>query len=125
MIDGIKSFFGIHSPSKVFADLGEYLPQGFAVGIDKEAVKAVKSSKKMNKDILKGFDFDGIYSKMQNAINFETQKLSASLSTTASVNRNLSANITLQPSNIYMDSTKVGRAVTPTVSKTLSLGGAY
>lgn len=125
MIDGIKSFFGIHSPSKVFADLGEYLPQGFAVGIDKEAVKAVKSSKKMNKDILKGFDFDGMYSKMQNAINFETQKLSASLSTTASVNRNLSANIILQPSNIYMDSTKVGRAVTPTVSKTLSLGGAY
>lgn len=27
IISGVKSFFGIHSPSKVFADLGKYLPQ--------------------------------------------------------------------------------------------------
>lgn len=37
IISGVKSFFGIHSPSKVFADLGKYLPQGFAVGIDKDS----------------------------------------------------------------------------------------
>ena len=105
-VDGVKNAFGIHSPSKLLEDeVGEYLPLGIWKGFDNNLKK--------------------VYSKMQNAINFETQKLSASLSTTASVNRNLSANITLQPSNIYMDSTKVGRAVTPTVSKTLSLGGAY
>lgn len=66
-----------------------------------------------------------VYSKMKSAVDFETQKLSASLSTTATTNRNLTANITVNPSDIYMDSTKVGRAVTPVVSKTLRGAGAY
>ena len=52
MIDGIKSFFGIHSPSKVFAALGKYLPQGFAVGINKESKSAIKSTQKLNNAIL-------------------------------------------------------------------------
>ena len=119
MIDGIKSFFGIHSPSRVFANLGEYLPQGFAVGIDRDATVAVKSVNKMNKSILKGFNFDGLYSKMQNAVNLETGKIATTLSTTATTNKILTANITVNPSDIYMDSTKVGRAVTPAVTKTL------
>ena len=125
MIDGIKSFFGIHSPSRVFADLGEYLPQGFAVGINRDATVAVKSVKKMNKSILKGFNFDGLYSKMQNAVNLETGKIATSLSTTATTNKTLTANITVNPSDIYMDSTKVGRAVAPAVTKTIKGGGAY
>ena len=125
MIDGIKSFFGIHSPSRVFANLGEYLPQGFAVGINRDATVAVKSVKKMNKSILKGFNFDGLYSKMQNAVNLETGKIATSLSTTATTNKTLTANITVNPSDIYMDSTKVGRAVTPAVTRTLRGAGAY
>lgn len=125
MIDGIKSFFGIHSPSRVFADLGEYLPQGFAVGINRDATVAVKSVKKMNKSILKGFNFDGLYSKMQNAVNLETGKIATSLSTTATTNKTLTANIAVNPSDIYMDSTKVGRVVAPAVTRTLRGAGAY
>ena len=125
MIDGIKSFFGIHSPSRVFANLGEYLPQGFAVGIDRDPTVAVKSVNKMNKSILKGFNFDGLYSKMQNAVNLETGKIATSLSTTATTNKTLTANITVNPSDIYMDSTKVGRAVAPAVTKTIKGRGAY
>lgn len=34
LIDGFKSTFGIHSPSKVFAKLGEYMAQGLGVGFD-------------------------------------------------------------------------------------------
>lgn len=121
IISGVKSFFGIHSPSKVFAELGRYLPQGFAVGIDKDASKATKSVKKMNKNILSNFNFDGLYSKMQNAVNLETGKIATKLSTTT--NRVVEANITMNPSNIYMDSTKVGRMVTPSVTKTLKGAG--
>lgn len=125
MIDGIKSFFGIHSPSKLFADLGQYLPQGFAVGIDKDSKDAVKSVEKMNKSVLDSFNFDGMYSKMKTAVALQTSRIATSLSTTANVNRSLNANITVEGSDIYMDSTKVGRAVTPIISKTLRGAGAY
>ena len=125
MISGIKSFFGIHSPSKVFADLGKYLPQGFAEGIDKDSKQAVKSANKMNESILKGFNFDGLYSKMQNAVNLETGKIATNLSITSAIDRVLTANIKMQPGDIYMDSSKVGRLVAPSVSKTLRTGGAY
>ena len=33
--DAAKSQLGIHSPSKVFRKLGTYVPEGFAIGIDK------------------------------------------------------------------------------------------
>lgn len=62
---------------------------------------------------------------MQSAVDFETQKLSANLSTTATNNKLLTANIVMNPSNIYLDSDKVGRAVTPAVTKTLRRAGAY
>lgn len=125
MIDGIKSFFGIHSPSKLFADLGQYLPQGFAVGIDKDSKKAIKSIDKMNKDILNEVDLDDVLLEMKNTVDFEAQNTSANLSATATNDKMLYANIMLKSSDIYLDSTKVGRAVTPVVSKTLRGAGAY
>lgn len=37
VLDGIKDFFGIHSPSKLMADeVGKYLPKGIAVGFKAE-----------------------------------------------------------------------------------------
>lgn len=125
MIDGIKSFFGIHSPSKVFAALGKYLPQGFAVGINKESKSAIKSTRKLSDAILDNFSLNNMYSKMRNAVALQTSRIATSLYTTANVNKSLNANITVEGSDIYMDSTKVGRAVTPIISKTLRGAGAY
>ena len=106
IIDGFKSAFGIHSPSKVFnKEIGKYLALGLGEGFNNNIAK--------------------VYKQMKTAVDFETQKLSASLSTTANVNRSLNANITVEGSDIYMDSTKVGRAVTPVISKTLRGAGAY
>lgn len=106
IIDGFKSVFGIHSPSLVFnKEIGKYLALGLGKGFNDNIGK--------------------VYRQMKTAVDFETQRLSTNLSTTASVNRSLTANITVQGSDIYMDSTKVGRAVTPTVSKTLRGAGAY
>lgn len=125
MIDGIKSFFGIHSPSKVFMALGKYLPQGFAVGINKESKSAIKSTQKLNNAILDNFNLNNMYSKMRSAVALQTSRIATNLSTTANVNRSLNATITVEGSDIYMDSTKVGRAVTPAVTKTLRGAGAY
>lgn len=106
IIDGFKSTFKIHSPSKVMnKEIGRYLALGLGEGFN-DNIKSV-------------------YSKMKSAVEFETQKLSASLSTTATTNKILTANITVNPSDIYMDSTKVGRVVTPAVTKTLRGAGAY
>lgn len=106
IVDKIKGFFGIHSPSKVFADeVGKFLALGLGEGFDDNLGK--------------------VYKNMQSAVDFETQKLSANLSTTATNNKLFTANITMNPSDIYLDSTKVGRAVTPAVTKTLRGAGAY
>ena len=106
IIDGFKSAFGIHSPSRVFnKEIGKYLALGLGEGFNNNIAK--------------------VYKQMKTAVDFETQKLSANLSTTAHVSRSLNANITVESSDIYMDSTKVGRAVTPVVSKTLRGAGAY
>lgn len=123
MIDGIKSFFGIHSPSRVFAELGEYLPQGFAVGIDADASQAVDSIDEMNKDVINSMNLDGLYEKMQNAVNFAKSRMTDALNTSVTSNRIVYADITMNPADVYMDSTKVGRMVTPTVTRTLKEAG--
>ena len=106
LIDAIKSVLGIHSPSTVFRDeVGKNMALGIGEGFDKNIAS--------------------VYKKMRAAVDFETQKLSSNLSATSVNNKILTANITLKSSDIYMDSTKVGRAVTPTVSKTLKQGGAF
>ena len=41
--DGIKEFFGIHSPSKLFSDeIGKMLPPGITVGFKSAMPKAIK-----------------------------------------------------------------------------------
>lgn len=104
--DGIKGVLGIHSPSRVFRDeIGKNMALGIGEGFDDS--------------------LSSIFKKMKSTVAFETQKLSASLSTTAVSDKIFTANISMQPGNIYMDSTKVGRLVTPSVSKTLRGAGAH
>jgi len=44
LVDKAKKALGIHSPSKVFADeVGKWIPEGIAVGIDKNAKSALNS----------------------------------------------------------------------------------
>ena len=48
IVDGVLSFLGIHSPSKVFADIGENMAAGVGVGFDDE-MGAVE--RKVNRDM--------------------------------------------------------------------------
>lgn len=59
---------------------------------------------------------------MKTAVDFQTQKLSANLSTTATFGRSITANISVK-GDTYMDSTKVGRMIAPAVTKTIKAGG--
>lgn len=62
VLNGIKSFFGIKSPSRLMRDeVGKYVAEGIGVGFEKE--------------------LSNVYDDMQNAIDLETEKMSASVQT--------------------------------------------
>ena len=62
VLNAIKGFFGIHSPSTVMRDqVGKFLPKGIEVGFDKELPK--------------------VYDNMQKAVDLETEKMSANVQT--------------------------------------------
>ena len=85
ILKGLKSFFGIKSPSRLMRDeVGKFLPQGIAVGIEADTDKALDSIDKMN---------DEIYDRMKQAVNMETGAMSFS-GTAGSISQILSSNAT-------------------------------
>lgn len=102
----IKKLFGIHSPSTVMRDeVGKYLAQGMGVGFDEE--------------------LDSVYKDMQRAIDIEQEKLQASVETGSVFNtlQNSTPVAISVNADVEMDSQKVGRLVTPTVTRTIKNGG--
>ena len=58
VVDSIKKFFGIHSPSKVFAGIGEMLDRGLAKGVGDYAKLAVNAAEDMAEDVFAATDRD-------------------------------------------------------------------
>lgn len=105
ILGNMKKALGIHSPSRVFRDeVGKYIALGVGEGFTD--------------------NISSVYKDMKTAVDFQTQKMSANLSTTASFNKMLTATINVN-GDVNMDSTKVGRMVAPAVTKTFITGGAY
>ena len=66
IFNNIKSFFGIHSPSKLFADdIGKMLGLGMGEGFDDS--------------------LDSVYKDMEKAINYENDKLTSNLTNTQQI----------------------------------------
>ena len=60
VLNNLKDFFGIHSPSKLMADeVGKWLPEGIAVGIDKNAKSVMSAMKDLTMNTL-GATRDGL-----------------------------------------------------------------
>lgn len=57
MVDKIKNFFGIHSPSTLFAGLGDNMAEGLGVGFEKTMDKVGED---MQKAIPTEFDTPGV-----------------------------------------------------------------
>lgn len=64
VVNSLKSFFGIHSPSKLMeVEVGAYLPQGVAVGVEANTDSATSSIQSMGKKLIstaKSIDFGTI-----------------------------------------------------------------
>ena len=60
-------FWDINSPSKVMADLTEYLPQGMSTGFKNEMPNTIDDFNSSMNDLSKGLDTDVVYRKFKNS----------------------------------------------------------
>lgn len=108
-----KSIFGIHSPSKVMADeIGKYIPSGISVGIEANADSVLDS-------------IDDMYDQIDKAISVENSKLSLNAISGDIYNKSFfQTPVAIElNADVEMDSQKVGRLVTPSVTRTIKNGG--
>ena len=63
----VAEFFGIHSPSKVFAEFGQYLDEGLIVGLNKYSGKVSNSAEDVGKDAIKSMS--GAISGISSAVD--------------------------------------------------------
>lgn len=70
--DKFCSFFGIKSPSRLFAELGGYLTQGLAIGIESETGLVEKAMNKVNGLINPSAEAELAYNISDNAYKFST-----------------------------------------------------
>lgn len=112
--NSIKDFFGIDSPSKLMRDqIGRWLPEGIAVGIDANTKSVMDSIDALDKEMI---------NRMNNTIALENGRLNNSIKSNSILSNNVVLNAQITGDAI-MDGTKVGRIVTPVVSKTIKVGG--
>ena len=117
ILDGMKSALGIHSPSKLFKDeVGRFIPQGVAVGIEADTDSALKAIDNMNDDII---------SEMNKAVAYETGSINAkaSVKSNNSMLNVIQASISIDGS-VEIEGQKAGKILTPYITKTLRTGGA-
>ena len=123
----IREFLHFSRPDK--GPLREYetwmpdMIKGLTKTLNASSPKLYNASKNLSEKIANGLDISNIYDKMSSAVDFETQRLSANLSTTANVNRNLNVSLNQSRSDVILDGRKVGQSVTPYVSQTVRVGG--
>lgn len=113
IVGAYKSIFGIHSPSKVMEEeIGQYIPSGISVGIEANADSVLDS-------------IDDMYNQIDKAISVENSKLSLNAISGDVYNKSffqtpVAINV---KADVEMDSQKVGRLVTPSVTRTIKNGG--
>jgi len=56
-VDGVKKFLGIHSPSRLFMGIGDYMSQGMNIGFESNLGGMVKSASELSKEIDRKLDF--------------------------------------------------------------------
>lgn len=78
IINGFKKVFGIHSPSRVMAGIGELLDEGLAVGIADNAKTPVNALDKLSNDMLDSVGgMDGMMVERRIAHNYSTDATNA------------------------------------------------
>ena len=105
IVNGVKSFLGIHSPSTVFAGIGENMALGLGVGFDRDINAVGKDMQGAVADITNGFDTASIsYDASGVARSARASRGSDDLVTALQT--------ALDGMGVYMDGKPVGKMVT-------------
>lgn len=115
LLNSFNRTLDINSPSGVFEHWSEFIPDGVALGIKKNTKKAVDAIDFMNEQMV---------SKVKKSVALETGNINANLKAKSTLNNNniIQINATFT-GDVDMDGNKVGKLVTPVISKTLKTGG--
>lgn len=76
-INAAKSLLKIHSPSKVFKEIGGYTMEGMAIGLNKEGRDVIKDTASIAQNMTKGFNPQLSATPAVQGINDEINNLSA------------------------------------------------
>lgn len=88
----LRSAFDINSPSKKTKEIFEYVMEGAEVGLDEKEKNLYKDIDRIAEGVLKRFKSKDLYNKMQSAVDFETQRLSANLTNQQVMNTEIEDN---------------------------------
>ena len=97
LVSGVRSLFGIHSPSTVFAEIGKMLDLGLQEGIEKHERAVLSSVSDMAQDVTDQFDAEEATLRIDTESDGLVSKLSgisAKLSDIANVFREIGAMLT-------------------------------
>lgn len=123
----VRNFLHFSRPDKgPLRDYETWMPdmiKGLSRTLSSSTPELYKASKNLSEKIADGLDISNIYDKMQSSVDFETQKLSTKLSTSAIVNKNMNVSLNQNKSDVILDGRKVGQTITPYISQTVRVGG--
>lgn len=78
VVDGFKDALGIHSPSRVLADMvGKFIPQGISVGMEAEMPNTIDDIK---------YNVSDLYRELRGTVDIETAKTTASMVGSTNIN---------------------------------------
>ncbi|WP_445115011.1 phage tail tape measure protein [Acinetobacter sp. WZC-1] len=89
VVNSVKNFFGIHSPSRVFAELGAYNMQGLALGIDQNSNLPSIAATSASQDMLGVFDTSAFTFDKRPAISGMSPAIAGSTATPMHVEINI------------------------------------
>ena len=92
ILSRLKQAFDIHSPSKETKKIFQNVMEGAELGLDKKEKSLYKDIDRIAEGVLKRFKSEDLYNKMQSAVDFETQRLSANLTNQQIINTEIEDN---------------------------------
>lgn len=113
-LDAVKEFFGIKSPSRVMAQMGNYMMQGLENGISSAGASVVSEAQKVNEAVADAFGVDDMaINPTVGAGNFSSNTIGSSSDTSGRfgsviVNQNVVANT---PVDMQIINQRLGNAV--------------
>ncbi|WP_432721169.1 phage tail protein [Staphylococcus shinii] len=102
-VKGAKSLLGIHSPSKVFKEIGQYTMQGMQIGLNDRGKKVVRDTSRIAKQMTQGFNPNLQAKPAVKGINRELNNLSTRGHVTASHSTTVKAEPSTTKLQIQLD----------------------